>query len=157
MSAGTPATFAQRLIAVLIDFAIVLAAFIPALIVVLIAGQISGVLGFLAGLGLYVLVFAAALYMYIGGIGTTGQTPGKRMQGVKVVDDNGGMLGMGGAAVRYIVSAIFNSILCGLPVGSLWMLFDSEKKTLYDKVLNDQAIQVEPGELLPIFPEGKPF
>ncbi len=157
MSAGTPATFGQRLIAVLIDGGIILAAFIPAFIVVLILGQISGILGFLAALGLYLLIFAGALYMYIGGIGSTGQTPGKRMQGVQVVSDDGSMLGMGGAAVRYLVYAVSNSIVCGLPVGSLWMLFDGEQKTLYDKVLNNQAIQVEPGGLLPIFPDGNPI
>jgi uncharacterized RDD family membrane protein YckC len=157
MSRGTPATFGQRLIAILIDGGIILAAFIPTLIVVLILGQISSALGILAAIGLYLLVFAAAAYMYIGGIGSTGQTPGKRMQGVQVVSDDGGMIGMGGAAVRYILYAISNSIVCGLPVGSLWMLFDAEKKTLYDKVLNYQAIQVEPGGLLPIFPEGNPI
>ena len=157
VAGATPASFGQRFIAVLIDFGIILAMFIPAFIIVLILGQISGVLGFLAGLVLYLAVLAAALYMYIGGIGTTGQTPGKRMQGVQVVDDDGGMLGMGGAAIRYIVSAVFNSVICGLPVGSLWMLFDAEKKTLYDKVLNNQAIAVEPGSLMPIFPNGNPI
>lgn len=157
MAAATPATFVQRLIAVLIDAGIVLAMFIPAFIIVLILGRISGVLGLLAGFVLYLAIFAAALYMYIGNIGTTGQTPGKRMQGVQVVSDDGSMLGMGGAAIRYLVYAIFNSVVCGLPVGSLWMLFDAEKKTLYDKVLNNQAVQVEPGALLPIFPDGNPI
>ncbi len=157
MTAGTPASFGQRLIAVLIDAGIVLAMFVPAFIIVFILGQISGALGFLAAVVLYLAILAAALYMYIGGVGTTGQTPGKRMQGVQVVDANGGMLGMGGAAIRYIVSAIFNSVVCGLPVGSLWMLFDPEKKTLYDKVLNNQAIQVPAGGLMPIFPNGNPI
>ena len=156
VAGATPASFGQRLIAVLIDFGIVLAMFVPAVIVVFIVGRISGILGALVGIVLYLAVFGAALYMYIGNIGTTGQTPGKRMQGVQIVDDNGGILGMGDAAIRYIVSVIFNSIICGLPVGSLWMLFDAEKKTLYDKVLNDKAISVQPGELMPIFPNGNP-
>ena len=154
---ATPATFVQRLVAVLIDAGIVLAMFIPAFIIVLILGQISGILSLLAGIVLYLAIFAAALYMYIGNIGTTGQTPGKRMQGVQVISDDGSMLGMGGAAIRYIVYAISNSVVCGLPLGSLWMLFDAEKKTLYDKVLNNQAVQVEPGALLPIFPNGNPI
>lgn len=157
MTGATPATFVQRLVALLIDTGIVLAMFIPAFIVVLILGRISGVLGFLAALVLYVAIFAAALYMYIGNIGATGQTPGKRMQGVQVISDDGSMLGMGGAAVRYLVYAIFNSVVCGLPIGSLWMLFDADKKTLYDKVLNNQAVQVEPGGLMPIFPNGNPI
>lgn len=157
MSAGVPATFGQRLVAVLIDFGIILAAYIPAFIVVLILGRISGVLGFLAGLVLYIALFLAGLYYYLANIGKTGQTPGKRMQGVKVVADDGSTLGIGGAAIRYIVQAISNGIVCGLPVGSLWMLFDSDNKTLYDKILNNQAVQVEKGELLPIFPDGNPI
>lgn len=154
---ATPATFGQRLVAVLIDFGLVIAMFIPLVIVVAILGRISGVLGVLAALLLYLVGFVVALYYYIGNIGSTGQTPGKRMQGVQVLNDDGTNLGLGGAAIRYIVSAIFNSIVCGLPVGSLWMLFDADDKTLYDKVLNNQAVQVEKGELLPIFPGGNPI
>lgn len=152
-----PAEFGQRFVAWLIDVAVVFAMFIPAVIIVFILGQISGILAVLGGIVLYLGALGAALYMYIGNIGATGQTPGKRMQGIQVVSDDGAMLGMGGAAIRYILSAVFNSVLCGLPVGSLWMLFDPEKKTLYDKLLNNQAIKVPAGDLLPIFPNGNPI
>ena len=154
---GQPAEFGPRLVAYLIDFLIVVAMFIPVVIVVFVLGQISSVLAALGGIVLYLGAIVAALYMYIGGIGTTGQTPGKRMQGVQVVTDSGGMLGMGPAAIRYLVAAIFNGVVCGIPIGSLWMLFDADKKTLYDKVLNNQAVQVPSGGLLPIFPNGKPI
>lgn len=154
---GQPAEFGPRLVAYLIDFVIVIAMFIPVVIVVFILGQISGILAALGGIVLYLGAIAAALYMYIGNIGATGQTPGKRMQGIQVVTDNGGVLGMGPAAIRYIVAVIFNGVLCGIPIGSLWMLFDGEKKTLYDKVLNNKAVQVPAGELLPIFPNGNPI
>lgn len=154
---GQPAEFGPRLIAYLIDLGVILAMFVPAVIVVFILGQISGILAALAAVVLYLGAIVAALYMYIGGIGTTGQTPGKRMQGIQVVTDSGGMLGMGPAAIRYIVAAIFNGVVCGIPIGSLWMLFDGEKKTLYDKVLNNKAIKVPSGGLLPIFPNGKPI
>lgn len=154
---ATPATFGQRLVALLIDFGLIIAMYIPLIVVVAILGRISGILGLLAALVLYLAGFVAALYYYIGNIGSTGQTPGKRLQGVQVVNDDGTNLGLGGAAIRYIVSAISNSIVCGLPVGSLWMLFDAEDKTLYDKILNNQAVQVEKGELLPIFPDGNPI
>ena len=154
---AAPATFGQRLVAVLIDAGIVLAMFVPAFIVVFIIGAISDILGVLIAILLYLAVVAAALYIYLVGIGMHGQTPGKRMQGVKVVNDSGATIGIGGAVVRWLVSGISNSIVCGLPLGAAWMLWDGEKKTLYDKILGNQAIQVEKGELLPIFPNGKPF
>ena len=157
MSTGTPATFGQRLIARLIDFGIVIAMVIPVAIVIAILGAISDVLGLLAALVLYLVIFVAVLYMMIGGIALTGQTPGQRMQGVKVTSDTGELLGYGGAVIRWLVSAVTNSILCGLPIGILWMLFDAEKKTLYDKVLNNTASSVAPGSLMPIFPDGNPF
>jgi len=157
MMGATPATFVQRLIAIIIDYGLILLMLIPAIILAFIVGKISGVLGFLVGMLLYLVIFLAAMYMYIGGIAATGQTPGKRMQGIQVVNDSGGVLGLGGAVIRYIVAGIFNAVVCGIPVGALWMLFDPEKKTLYDKVLNNQVIQVPSGDLLPIFPNGNPI
>lgn len=152
--AGTPATFGQRLIAVIIDGLIGLALFIPVIIVVLILGAISDVLGILAAIVGYLAVFAALIWIYVGGIGKTGQTPGKRLQGVQVVSNTGGPIGVGGAAIRWILSSILNSFCY---IGGLWMLWDGEKKTLYDKILDNQAVSVQKGELLPLFPEGKPF
>ena len=37
------------------------------------------------------------------------------------------------------------------------LLWDGEKKTLYDKILNNQVIQVPKGELMPIFVDGNPI
>jgi uncharacterized RDD family membrane protein YckC len=152
--AGTPATFAQRFIAVLIDAGIGLAMFIPVLIFALIVGAISDTLGAIVGILLYLLVFLAVMYMILGGIGLTGQTPGKRMQGIKVVNSGGEVIGIGGSVVRYIVQYITN-IVCY--IGGLWMLFDADKKTLYDKILDNQVIQVEKGGIMPIFPNGNPI
>ncbi len=151
---AAPATFGQRLIAVLIDAVIGFALIIPAVIVALILGAISETLGALVGILLYIAVILGILYMIIGGIGLTGQTPGKRSQGIKVVNDSGGLLGVGNAVVRYIVQYVTN-IVCY--IGSLWMLWDGEKKTLYDKMLGNQVVQAEKGGIMPIFPNGKPF
>ncbi len=156
-SLGPPATFGQRLVAVIIDSIIGFVLLIPAIIIFTIGGAAeSGILMALGGL-LYLVGFLALFYMIIGGVGKTGQSPGKRMQGVKVVDSNGGPIGIGGAIIRYIVQQVSNTIACGLPIGSLWMLWDAEKKTLYDKILNNQAISVPKGSAMPIFPDGKPF
>lgn len=156
-SLGPPATFGQRLVAVLIDALVGVALMFPAIVLFIVGvAADSGILIGLAAL-LYLAGFIALLYITFVGIGKYGQTPGKRMQGVKIVDANGSPIGVGGAVIRYIVQQISNAIVCGLPIGSLWMLWDAEKKTLYDKILNSQAISVPKGEIMPLFPDGKPF
>ncbi len=149
-----PATFGQRFLAVFIDWLIGLALIIPVVIVAAILGAISETLGALVGVLLYLAVILGFLYMVIGGIGLTGQTPGKRSQGIKVMNDSGGAVGVGNAVVRHIVQYVTN-IPCY--VGSFWMLWDGEKKTLYDKMLGNQVVQAEKGGIMPIFPDGKPF
>jgi uncharacterized RDD family membrane protein YckC len=63
-----------------------------------------------------------------------GQTPGMRMLGIRVVRDNdGGPLGWGAAILRYIGYAI-NSIIFGLPIGWLWILFDSRRRGWHDLI-----------------------
>lgn len=131
-----------------------MAMIIPVVIVALILGAISDVLGLLVGGLLYLAVFVAAIWIYVGNVGKTGQTAGRRMQGIKVVDSSGGPVGVGGAAIRWILASVLNSFCY---IGILWMFFDEDKKTLYDKILDNQVIQVPKGEIMPIFPDGKPF
>jgi uncharacterized RDD family membrane protein YckC len=72
--------------------------------------------------------------------GTTGQTVGKRLCGIKVVDaQSGGQIDQGRAAVRYIVS-IVSGLVCLL--GYLWMLWDSNKQTWHDKASQVVVIKV---------------
>ncbi len=158
MSAGgAPAEFVPRLIARIIDFGLIIAMIIPVVIIATVMGAISDILGVLVGFLLYFVVLLVAIYVIVGGQATTGQSPGQRMQGIKVVTDGGQLLGWGPAIIRWLVGGIFNSVLCGLPIGSLWMLWDGEKKTLYDKVLNSKAVVVPKGSITPIFPGGNPF
>lgn len=154
---GTPAEFVPRLIARIIDIGIAIAMVIPVVILTTIVGFVSDILGLLVALVLYPVLFLAFAYIVVGGIALTGQSPGQRMQGVKVVTNDGQLLGFGGSLIRWLVGGVFNSVLCGLPIGSLWMLWDGEKKTLYDKVLNNQAVVVPKGAITPIFPGGTPF
>lgn len=156
-TSGPPAEFMSRLIARLIDIGLAIAMIIPVIILSTIVGFVSDVLGLLLGLLLYFAVFIAFVYIIIGGIALTGQTPGQRMQGVKVLSDSGQLLGWGPSAIRWILGGLSNSILCGLPIGSLWMLWDGEKKTLYDKMLNNTAFSVPKGSITPIFPGGNPI
>jgi uncharacterized RDD family membrane protein YckC len=72
--------------------------------------------------------------------GSTGQTLGKRMLGIRVVGfDSGQTIGYQRAAIRYLASII--SGLC-LLIGYLWMLWDREKQTWHDKVANAVLVPV---------------
>jgi uncharacterized RDD family membrane protein YckC len=64
--------------------------------------------------------------------GPAGQTPGKKLVGIRVIRfDTGGPLGWGKAMLRYLAS-ILSGIVIGL--GYLWMLWDREKQTWHDKL-----------------------
>ena len=110
----------------------------------------------IAILGALVYVLAIFVYLYIlfMGLAVEGQTPGKRMQGVKVTTDNGEPIGLGGAIVRTILQSVLNGFFY---IGSLWMLVDSDKDAAYDKILNYKATEVPKGSFTPLFPGGKPF
>jgi uncharacterized RDD family membrane protein YckC len=70
----------------------------------------------------------------------SGQTVGKRVLGIRVVDFNtGGPIDYGRAAIRYV-----GSILSGIAIyiGYLWMLWDNEKQTWHDKFANAVVVPV---------------
>ena len=94
-------------------------------IVIIILGQISGLLFLLGYLGLLGYTWFYLPFTE----GTTGQTIGKKMQNIKTVSaDTGEPLGFGMAFARYFI----NGIVCGL--GWLLPLADAQKQTLGDKV-----------------------
>jgi uncharacterized RDD family membrane protein YckC len=90
---------------------------------------------------LYFLLFPAqiAYFTYYEG-GPTGQTIGKRVCGIRVIDfAGGGSIGYGRAFVRWIgrlISGLF------LYLGYFWMLWDKEKQTWHDKMANDVVVPV---------------
>jgi uncharacterized RDD family membrane protein YckC len=118
---GPRANFGQRLGAYLIDV-IILA--IP--YGILLAIQLEPAVAYLIS-----LVIGIAYFAYFEG-SASGQTPGKRVLKIRVIDYNtGAPIGMGRALIRY-VARIVSSIPCAL--GYLWMLWDREKQTWHDKL-----------------------
>jgi uncharacterized RDD family membrane protein YckC len=86
---------------------------------------------------LVVLVVVIGYYVYFWG--TTGSTFGMRILKLRVVDANtGGPIGIGRAAVRYLMS-IVNSLACY--IGWIWVAFDARKQGWHDKVANSVVIQ----------------
>jgi uncharacterized RDD family membrane protein YckC len=119
-ASGPRANFGQRLAAYLIDV-IILA--IPYGIFFAIFDQ---VVAYLIG-----LVLGIAYFSYFEG-STSGQTVGKKVLGIRVIDFNtGGPIGFGRALIRYI-ARIVSSLPCLL--GYFWMLWDREKQTWHDKL-----------------------
>lgn len=70
----------------------------------------------------------------------TGQSFGKRVTGLRVVDaTTGNLIGVGRMIARELCAQIFNQ-LCFLNV--LWPLWDAKHQTLHDKVAQDLVIRL---------------
>lgn len=118
---GPRANFGQRLLAYLVDGVIV---FIVSYVLRVLFGE-----GALAQL--LVAAVGLAYFVYLEG-SPAGQTVGKRVLSIRVVDfQTGGPLGFGKAALRY-VARILSSIPCAL--GYFWMIWDRERQTWHDKL-----------------------
>ena len=131
-SVGPRADFGSRLIAALVDTLVMIAVSLPLQLVFKVFGQI---LGLVAGL---------AYYAYFEG-SPSGQTLGKRVANIRVVDANsGGAIDPGRALIRY-VARIASALPCGL--GYFWMLWDQNKETWHDKL---SATAVVPTSAYPV-------
>jgi len=111
----------------------------------LIDGIPLGIIGFAigkaAGTGgnILGLVVALAYYSYFEG-SPSGQTIGKKLCGIRVIDFNGGgSIGYVRAGTRYLMSIVSGFAIL---LGYLWMLWDSEKQTWHDKVSTSVVVPV---------------
>lgn len=88
-------------------------------------------------LGALLLIVAAVIYVlgywiYFEG-GDTGQTPGKRAVGIRVLSEDGSRAGYGKAFGRNIVARVIGLIpIVGL-VDVIWPWWDDKKQCLHDK------------------------
>jgi len=125
------AEIGPRVIAFLIDWvAIPIVIQIALAILGAVLGAVSDTLALLVGLVGWIALLGYG-YVYIPmQEGSTGQTIGKKQQGIKLVGlENGGQpVGFAMAFVRNLI----NGIVCGL--GWLLPFFDAQKQTLGDKV-----------------------
>lgn len=155
---GPPATFGQRAIALIIDTIVSFALVLPGIVLVVIGLAIGGGFGgFLGLIGVLLVIagFFVGLYVTIIAQGTTGQSPGKRMQGIQLQKgDTKQPVGVGLAIGRWLLAGLLSNFCY---IGYLWMLFDPEKKTLYDKILSAEVVPGPKSGIMPLFPGGKPF
>lgn len=95
-----------------------------------------------------IIMIALAWLIMIGGTffliakeGASGQTPGKKALGVKVIKETTGQpLGFGMTFVRYLCRYL-NGLLCGL--GWLWPLWDEKSQTWADKLAGTVVVSVK--------------
>lgn len=121
---GPRANFGQRLVAVIIDGVLL--------------GVIGAVLSAMgpAGRALSLLV-GLAYVAYLEG-GPSGQTIGKKVMNIRVIDaESGGPIGYGRAILRYFAKFL-SAIPCAL--GYFWMLWDDNKQTWHDKITADVVV-----------------
>jgi uncharacterized RDD family membrane protein YckC len=66
----------------------------------------------------------------------SGQTPGKRALGIRVVsDETGGSIGYGRAFGRYAITFVLGIFVLPLVLDYLWPLWDTKNQALHDKVV----------------------
>jgi uncharacterized RDD family membrane protein YckC len=126
---GPRASFGRRLVAYLIDVVVYLVAYF---ILWAIIGDTPASL-------LTTLLFLGYFAYFEGG--PRGQTPGKMVMGIRVIDfTSGGPIGYGRGVVRYL-GRLVSGIVCLL--GYFWMLWDKEKQTWHDKIATTVVVPVE--------------
>jgi uncharacterized RDD family membrane protein YckC len=126
------ASWGQRVAATLIDAVILIPIYILAAIFAAIGG-IGNLIAFL----LYIVCIVLAIYWLIQ-TGAKGQSPGKKVMGIQVVNANTGQfIGGGMGFVRYLAH-----IIDGIPcyIGYLFPLWDKKKQTLADKVMSTVVV-----------------
>jgi uncharacterized RDD family membrane protein YckC len=142
---GPPrADYGQRVVAYLIDVGIGIGLYVAGFILVAIMGSIADFLGGLMTLVTVVVYIAYFVWNFILQQGRTGQTIGKKQQGIKLVSDESGQP-VGGvmAFVRYLVWSAIGSVTCGVYtlLDVLWPLWDADRKRLTDKMLKFSVVK----------------
>lgn len=125
--AGTPAPLADwgtRALGAIIDW-------LPAAILSAVFSR-AGFLGFVAWAA------SVAYWAYIGHLdGVTGQSPGKAIMGIRLVNEQGEQIGSGPGIARKFAH-IVDSLVCLL--GWLLPLVDAKRQTIADKLLQTYVV-----------------
>ena len=111
--------------------------FLDSILIGIVVGILSAALkttGYFVGIAI-----GLAYFVYFEG-SPSGQTIGKRVLDIRVIDyATGGPLGYGKAFLRWI-GRIVSGAICAL--GYLWMIWDKEKQTWHDKIAGTVVVPV---------------
>ncbi|MDH4144173.1 MAG: RDD family protein [Acidimicrobiia bacterium] len=130
---GTLAEWPQRALGGLVDYVAPWAVYV-------VVSRISGLLGLVVWLAAMGFSFYNA---YLNG--STGQSIGKQVAGLKVVSEQTGqVIGGGMGIVRWIVGGAISLVTCGIGglIDLLFPLWDSKKQTLHDKIMKTVVVTV---------------
>jgi uncharacterized RDD family membrane protein YckC len=135
---GAPyAAWISRVGATLLDAIIV---FVPLVVLAIIGAAIGHGVGAAILILAYIGAFVFSLWNQVFRQGTTGQTLGKQVVGIKLIREQDGQpVGAGMAFVRGIAHFL-DSIPCY--VGFLWPLWDAKNQTFADKVCSTVVVRV---------------
>jgi uncharacterized RDD family membrane protein YckC len=159
---GKVADFGQRALAYLIDTALTLIGLVPVIIgiIVLTVGAsnsvttttddfgttvsstdfdpaLAAVGGLLIAVGALISI-GITIWNRIFKMGRTGQSVGKKVIGLYLLDDKTGRpIGAGMCFLRELVQSLVNQIVY---LGWLWMLWDADKQTLGDKSVHSNVV-----------------
>jgi uncharacterized RDD family membrane protein YckC len=98
------------------------------------------VLPLLGGIAIGLIGVALVAVLYFRALGRTGQTWGRKIVGIKVVRSRTGEpLGVGRAIGRQLFAGFISGQVCYL--GYLWMLWDEQKQTWHDKVVDSIVVR----------------
>lgn len=149
--AGVPGPLAEwidRVIATLVDVALILVAWVAIFVVSRIVGVVSsGLGGLVSGLGSLALTVYGIYLGYLEG--TKGQSPGKAIRGLKVVKIADGQVLGGAMGIVRRLAHIIDSIICY--IGWLFPLWDPKKQTIADKLVDTVVLKDQ--ERRPLSPE----
>lgn len=124
---GPPANFAQRLVAYVVD---VILLNVATLVIQL---AVPGGAGVIVSLSIFVAYFTLSE-------GSSGQTLGKRVVGIRVVDfERRTTIDLLRALVRTVGRWISGLVLL---LGYLWMLWDRDRQTWHDKLASTAVVVV---------------
>lgn len=137
------ASFGLRMLAVVVDSALIFAA---AMVIAILFWLLSGSLGFLmspqdepVGYFLYRMLIVLGVPIYVTVLtAMTGQTVGKQVVGVIVLQPDGRILTLRASAMRTLTT-IISALPFGL--GFLWALWDPENRTWHDRMSGTSAFR----------------
>lgn len=138
------ASYGRRAAAWIID--VLLQAFIAAPLLPLLGVEVSGDLGAIPEVPATAAVLVLVVWVLYGGLfhGARGQTPGKMLLRIRVVDVDGQRLGYGRAFVRTATAVLLLNLfyLPGI-LDMLWPLWDEQRQSLHDKAGRSIVIPAE--------------
>lgn len=138
-ASGDRAQIGPRALASVIDVAMVAAAAGVVWLLASILGSAFESLRAVAFITLTPLLILLAFYNEIVLVHLNGQSIGRALAGVKVVDRDGFLVGLNAAAIRALARVV--SFAAGY-VGYLWMAWDAEGRTWHDIAADSRVLRV---------------